>query len=60
MKVDNEKKKVVHKMLKADNERKKLAHEMMKEDSERKNVDKLAAPSSNLSLPQFVFDAAKE
>ena len=33
---------------------------MMKEDNERKNVDKLAATSNNLSLPQFVRDAAKE
>ena len=67
LKADNERKKVAHEMkkfahemLKADNERKKLVHEMMKEDNERKNVDKLAATSSNLSLLQFVRDAAKE
>ena len=60
LKADNERKKLAHEMLKADNERKKLAHEMMKEDNERKNVDRLAATSNNLSLPQFVRDAAKE
>ena len=59
-KVAHEMKKVAHEMLKADNERKKLVHEMMKEDNERKNVDKLAATSSNLLLPQFVRDTAKE
>ena len=53
-------KKVAHEALKVDNKRKKLVHEMMKEDNERKNVDKLAATSSNLSLPQFVHNAANE